>query len=502
MEEQRHRKEQKTRREHIKTGAIIVLVFFAVYMGVLIFQSQLLKDKENFSLLIWKNMDRIASSSAALTDNDTRAAEMVVAFSRPRFYAVTREDGSRDVANEKSELYEELQPEVQDLLGKLYRGEAEPVTVEIMQDRGKWLRSLQTTSVYAKTPYTIQTGVYARMLGLEGSAVCSSLQSYEEMSVSAEGGKVVFYFPDTASGSVVSFHTALDASALSESIDEAAQIVAKNYVFAFETDKSEEDTPEQMPLSANVTLADTILIPAVTLSTPTITAASPEGMQSQEFIQKVMSLFAYKSTEVRQYTDSNGVEVFVSAGSTLKIHPDGFVEYRANDAEHGISLPGEEETDRSGAKYRAMLGVTRMILRLSDFVGIEIEGAPYSLLVTELSGGNTAEENIQIRMDYSFEGNRIDFSDAVGESRSAISAVVSNGSLTQLSCYLKEFAAAEPGSMLSGAAERTPNESLFNAIERGKQSADEWIQVEDAYLYYPVPYGSTQAHTAWKIITK
>lgn len=133
---------------------------------------------------------------------------------------------------------------------------------------------------------------------------------------------------------------------------------------------------------------------------------------------------------------------------------------------------------------------------------MDISREECGILLRELNGGESAEDDVRLRLDYCFEGRLIQFDDYEGERRSAISAVVSQGKLTQMSCCLKTFTAVEESSYFSSEWELSPNESLFNAAERVNTEIEGLLLIQDAYLYYPVSSASTQVHTVWKIETK
>lgn len=501
MEGKTRKTDGKTKKERWKTGAIIVLVLFAVYFTILLIQTQLLKEK-TVSFFIWENFGAVTQNTDRGLSEERTETKLFDLFA-PQYFAVTRADGYRDVFREQSDLYKELKPKILSALNKLYKGEAAPVTTETEKERTQWYASLQTASVYAKLPCRLDTQIYAQTLGLENCDVCRELSGYQEMSVSVEGGKIVFYFFDETSNQVVSFHTALDGTELNDVIEDAVQIVAKNYVFAFETDKSEaEDSPSEVFLTTDVKMHDTMLIPAITISTPMLTAQTPGAVSRSDFYQKVFDLFGYRSSDIRQYTDGNGVQVFVDEYSTLKIHADGFIEYKANEAKYGLPLLGEQKPSKTNVRYQSLLGIEKIMLRLTELAGMDTDGKAYRLVLKEIAGGESAEDEIKIRLDYNFNGRPIVFDEFEGASRSAVSAVVSQGKLTQMSCYLKEFTAVEEESYFSSEWEMTPNESLFNAIERCKTEEGEVLQIQDAYLYYPVSYTSTQIHTVWKIQIK
>nr|QGT51211.1 hypothetical protein Firmicute1046_2870 [uncultured Firmicutes bacterium] len=501
MEGKTRKTDGRLKKERYKTGAIIVLVLFAVYFSTLLIQTQVLKEKP-ISFFVWENFAAVVHD-AERNSAAERAGTYVFDLFNPQYFAVTRADGTRDVFRGQSEMYRELKPLLRTLTAKLYKGEALPVTVEEEKERGKWYESLQTASVYAKLPCRVDTQVYAQMLGLESSDVCKELLGYQEMSVSVEGEKVVFYFFDESANRVVSFHTALDGTELRECVENAVQIVAKNYVFAFETDKSEiEDSPSEVYLTTNVKMRDTMLIPAVTVATPKLTAQTPAAVNRTDFHQKVFELFGYRPSDIRQYTDGNGVQVFVDEYSTLRVHTDGFVEYKANEPKYGLSLTGDARPSKTNVRYQSLLGVERIALRLMEVAGMDTDNEAHGLVLRELTGGESADDEVKVRMEYCFEGRAVEFDDSETGRRSAISAVISQGKLMQMSCYLKELTAVEDGAYFSSEWELTPNESLFNAIERNKADAGEISQIQDAYLYYPVPYVSTQVHTVWKIETK
>lgn len=500
MEGKTRKTDGRTKKERWKTRAIIVLVIFAVYFSLLLIQSQIWKTNP-LSFFIWDNFPAVMHDTEQNTAAERAGAQVFDLF-QPQYFAVTRADGSRDVFRGHSELYQELKPLLRTLTDSLYKGKAAPVTIETDKERGKWYESLQTDSIYLKLPSRVDTQVYTQMLGLESSNVCKELSGYQEMSVSVEGGKVILYFFDESANRVVSFHTALDGTEIKSIIDNAVRIVAKNYVFAFETDKSEvADSPSEVFLSTNTKLRDTMLIPAVTVSTPQLIVQTPTVTERMDFRQKVFDLFGYHTSDIRQYTDENGVQVFVDEYSTLKIHADGFVEYKANEPKYGLSLMGEQKPTKANVRFQSLIGVERIALRLMEISGIGIDAGVYSLALRELTGGESAEDSVKLRLEYCFEGRPIDFESPEGGRRSAVSAVVSQGKLAQMSCYLKELSAVEESSYFSSEWELTPNESLFNAIERYNADKSDIQQIQDGYLYYPVPYASTQVHTVWKIET-
>jgi len=138
-----------------------------------------------------------------------------------------------------------------------------------------------------------------------------------------------------------------------------------------------------------------------------------DGTFDNDVISKIASIFHVNANTARRYTEADETVVYVENNATLKIHPNGMIEYKARD--NGIKL------SNSGGKYNDISKLNEVVSEVNNVIGANSN--------IYLSSKATRGENI-ITFDYVCEGMPVKIN--AGDMKNAVYCIVEDG-------YIKEY---------------------------------------------------------------
>ena len=150
---------------------------------------------------------------------------------------------------------------------------------------------------------------------------------------------------------------------------------------------------------------------------PVISASVPWGSFSDSSANsirnEIVKIFDFNSSNANRYTEADGTTVYVENNATLKIHPNGLIEYKALD--NGLQLT------QSGGRYNMISAVNSFAARINKLTKSNSD--------IYISSGTNSESNI-LTFDYTSEGFPVKI--ALGDIKNAVYCEVANG-------YIKEY---------------------------------------------------------------
>lgn len=201
----------------------------------------------------------------------------------------------------------------------------------------------------------------------------------------------------------------------------------------------------------------------------------------------ILKKFNINTMTVNKYVDVDGVKVFVENDATLKISPDGYLEYKALEGGRGIAI-----SDVSG---KTPQGSASLVSLATDFVMSVYRSLPSTANVELRISEDVPEEQKQtlytVRYDYFINGMAIfQFDNASQKIVNAVTVEIENGYLKYYKHYLRTYEFIDKKytapSMIKAA------DALVSKIS----SAEEQIVIERSYECF-VDDGAPELKAEW-----
>ena len=211
-----------------------------------------------------------------------------------------------------SEVYSWFTASLGEALGS--SGEPEEVT------QAEWEAALRGQGVFFDYLYDQSMSTLARWLGTEISSG-ASLHTARRFCLAVEDGAVALYYIRAATGAAYRCDTAVNAGRFTERLDGYAPNAA---VFGFELGGQYPGLdPYYVMLSS---------LPEV----PSLTASNPlAGSDGAELLE----LFGINELAVSRYTENDGTQVYIDGDKSLRLSPDGTLEFSAPAGAESGSAP-------------------------------------------------------------------------------------------------------------------------------------------------------------------
>jgi len=366
---------------------------------------------------------------------------------------------------------------LQNILVPLLKGnaaEGEPIETGMEE----WYAALANRSIYAEYTLSYTPELFAQIQGVQNATVFSSLSAIRDYMIAPdEEGREAFFIRDadeTEQGKVLKFILKSEYEAVYPK-DQPAE--DELYFFAFDLGLSsaseDDDAPEQ-----SVLLSPMVLISANEISASRVYSTNPmisDDKLDEETVNRILARFGSSARTSRNYTDSDGNQVYIENSGTLKLYRDGMIEYTAISSDGGISV-----SDTPGGSLYTSLNSA------IDFVEDVWEGAipneSINVCVSgDLSGAQIDNNTYRFTFDYYVAGNPVqtELSAKGGreEMKHAVEVVISNGSILSYRHFVRRFRE-------EGTAHLLPMIDALNNILSQDMETENPGRITDMFLSY------------------
>lgn len=320
-------------------------------------------------------------------------------------------------------------------------GNSESVLNKAVADESEWYSILSNDnfpdvcSLYADYSLAYSPSLYAAVLGIRNTWLEGEVMAVKEIAVApAEIEDIsLLYIKDGDTGTI---HKYLIDSPMNvkmrTSIVENTKETKGSYSYSFEInlDNSVEGIGEGV---VQKVILDSMVIVSST-ETQTTVAKSVNPLKDELSFSRTISVFDMSPGTARNYMDPDGVRYYIQNYATLKIHPEGIVEYTADNPDRGIVL-----TNGPYSLYETL----NSAIEFSEKVWHSVApGEPYSVLVTSdlLESGESG--NYFFTLDYYFEGEPVTAilnSKTAGKMHHAVEIEVKKGRITRYRHLLRKY---------------------------------------------------------------
>lgn len=367
-------------KERVKTSIIIILLLNCVFLTwQLWFKSGILgSDWLYFSV-----------SDLPFVRLFTRSDEAVSLpkenLSKPRKFVINGGELWVPYYN-TDEAFDTLDEKTSAILKSVLKGEAKEesgITYE------KWLNYLSSPSVYVEYPINVSPRMLSMVLNSGFSDFPEEITSIKDAIVIPAGEVAVrVAVRDANTNKAVEFFIEDENLSFPEEVLSlyADKYNRDGYEFAYSTLLSEALA------QGNVKIGDLVLFSDNYSSYPDIRVINPiEGKAYDNLLQS----FSFTPKPLRHYPDNFGAENYVENYATVRIFPDGYIEYSAVDSDKGIDLGKDGDN-----QYEVLNSAIDFAQKVWDSVSDQ----PFSVLV---SGIEETENGNKFTFDYYYGGREI-----------------------------------------------------------------------------------------------
>ncbi len=392
----------KMKKRNVKTYVLIALIISSVVLtGKIWFDEKLWPEGYNFFAVITDNF--------SFGNDDFVSSLTKETISFPQTLVVTNLE-KRSVYAADSDSFKSMVPDVKELVRISL--ESSDKTAISEQD---WSHALKTQSIHVTYPVAYDSKLFLNILG--SYKTDDNSIPVKEFIISAPnpavtGADVYIRRYDTAE--IFKVSVVWDKQRLIDMINTYAvdSIGDLSYSSELNFDKAETGNGAQQ----KVLIESNVLILLNKRLNHILEQINP--LYNHDFnsdvVEKLLTQFGYNVSGARKYTERDNSIVFVENYSTLKLHPNALVEYKAVDASKGIDL-------KSGNNfYDGLLGCVDFVNRIWG------EILPSEPLNINISSDviDTKTNSFRLTMDYFADGAQVNISMPTSTSHPAMNHAV------------------------------------------------------------------------------
>ncbi len=458
--------------EKAKTFVIALLFLLCLFLGYRILR--LYNAQANVESVLWGGN---ASDTVDAVDSGQYKLKVTDELPQPDLIAANSIRG-RMLIEDNDKSFAALSNQI---IGELYGLKSDEI---IGASKEEWEAAFNTDSVYVRYPVERFSDFEAALYGIKSNSISDKIQSYTQVLFAAESDKSVTVFvAEQNDGRFIKAKLDTDtAKSICGDINKLTDIEKKEYAFAYELNLDQPSNRER------VMLDPMLLIPVGEEKAPEIQAAVPRVYKAGLNFTKATDLtvglintFGYNPNTIRQYVNSDDSIMFVGETGSLSLHPGGLIEYKALDAEDGVTL------DKAGAGslkniLTNLCGMLEKVMRIS---GINTNNADFTLKLTGMPKSYRSEVKTEIDFDYFINGNKLEFKDSYG-----VRAVLQKGNLVELRMQLKNIERQNKQEYMK---------DMLDTIDEFCAINKNYKRINRVYGVYRYEEGAAELNAEWKV---
>ena len=453
-------------KERVKTSIIILLLLSCVFLTYrLWFGSGMLNPAESYFSVSELPFVRYFS-------NLNHYSVPKENLSKPRKIVIN--DGSLWVPYYNTDgAFETLAERTEEIVRACLRGDGERRSITYAE----WIENLNEPSIYVEYPITVTPRMLALILGERSDDFPPSIEHVKDVIIIPSGEEQVsLAVRDAHSGEAAVFVLGQRYAFPEEILAMYANENRRDgyYEFAFSTLLSDSGFG-----SGNVEVDDLVLFSDNYAEVSNIMAANP---LSREKYGALLKSFSFNAQPLRHYPDEWGCENYVENYATVRIYPDGYVEYSAVDPEKGIYI-----TDSEKNEYETL----NAAIDFAERVWASVSDEPLNVLVSSVEADG--EGSIRFTFDYYYGGREVAVA-MLGEGRDALYHAIEietvGGRIASYRQYMRKY---------SNSSVSSAQESFVSALDYfvDTLSGSENAKISDIYPGYYDDGAHTMIRTTW-----
>jgi len=329
------------KKEQIKSIILIILIVNCLQLtGQIWLDKKLWPSGYNFFNSV-KNSELVSDIKKIIPffNNRNSGQQSSVAATMPK-KVIVNGGGAREVYYDNQKQYEEVCGLTKDIMSILFKNppKQSPVSVE------QWQGFLKGKSIYVDFGFDIDASSMARYYGVAWNSNFNQFISTNGLVLSADTvtNEVIICIIDTKTGNSVKYLVNYSGEALIKYIEGLTFGKQQNHAFAFELNL--DRTKGSADVKKKVSFNPLVMLP---LSVPDLNAVNIYNPVKNENMSqtsdKIITAFGYAPSSLRKSITQEGVVSYVENSATVRVYPNGIVEYNAVLADKGIKLQGNSD---------------------------------------------------------------------------------------------------------------------------------------------------------------
>ncbi len=401
------------KKERIKTVVLVSLVIMSILlMKQIWFSEKLWSGDYNF----FANLGRDGQLDST-TGSETDIMKEYLFYPEK---IVINEGTNRTIVLKQSEQYQQANHLLKHIF-TLFIKSKEEVTRETVEET-EWVSALKDKSLYIDFGIDWDMEVLGEILGVEDTFLTKHVSCFREMII--RPGRLVtndimIYIKDKKDDKIKKFYYTYKKEPLNALIAQYSEQNNTRYTFFFEHFK-------------NGKINEYILMPTSLQKVPTIKSYNIFDIENGYIIKKILTSFDYNPSTPFQYTEKDNTRVYIENRSTLKIHPNGFIEYNAVEKGKGLSLTQNPKTEgRKFMLYESLQMAFDLLKRINQNDG--------TLYMTNVINETEGQGTYRFTFDYQYEGIPIAMDFQNDNIQHAVEIEIVDGTLQSYKQYIKGY---------------------------------------------------------------
>lgn len=468
---------KRKRTEFFKSVLIFTLLTVFCLLTYVTFKDQSLSADGNMSHSLF---------GTEILSEKTDAVNLYFSYTAPE-YVLFNTAAAREVFYNNTENYSKAQSILQDIDRNIFLSdiEIEKAETDLFDNIG------ETELLYICYPYHRYPLLAAQFFENPSPEIAEYISSYKRiilMPSESDKEGINVYIRDEKTSGVYKIITKVPSSGLSKVIKSTKKLDDRNYSFAYElnlTPKADSDTAVTELKPDIVIPLKTQFLPVVSVSPPYEAESLLSGFSDESFSSTVIRAFGFQESNIRQYIDKDDILVCVSENATLKLYPDGVVEYNSINTKSGLNLMGNTRLTTENSYFLSFMGISSVINSVVPLA--ENNERSFKIRLTDLQSESSEVAEYKFIFDYYLNGTRI-----MPSPYHAIEATAVNGYLTSMRIDLKRF---------ENTSDKAAVEPLFSAIDRycASKQPGSAVSVSECFRIYPLGSDGETLKGTWSV---
>ncbi len=370
----------------------------------------------------------------------------------------------------------------------LKAGQAEFEKIEEEQ----YYQTLKTRSLLLQYPVEMPVRILGQLMEIGASENYETVSSVTELVLVPKEGDVQLLLMDQKKKEAYCYHLGTDGGELMEAINRYGTGNANTMLSAFELGFYRQ--PEDSELMPKLILNPFVMLDTSNQSQTTevleanIPIGNPDDMEQ---IDDLLRLFGYNPNTIRRYTEATDARVFVSDRSTLRLYPDGLLEYNATEARYGIPLLDMDGTGDAQGYLESIDRTADWLFQLFRTLGME--EMPKMRVTSDILEQHY--KDFSFSMDYQVNGRTVainyEGTELVNSLHHGAVLEIQDNRIISMRVLLRDYAVTE---------ETMNNMPLLSALDVFSAKTEESYEAEDVSLCFIDTGRETNVKACWSIV--
>ncbi len=205
-----------------------------------------------------------------------------------------------------------------------------------------WKEALKYKSIYLSYPVAYASKTFSAIMDTPITSVANgTVREFVIVSGDPITGKPRLLVKNNADDSYITITLNTDVKKIDEIIDKYAVSSVGEYPYSFELnfDKTGEGMEQKVIIEPQVTLS----INPVTANTVTETNYFEDIASDEELCNEFLKAFGFNTSNIRKNVNIDNSIVFAENYGSIKMYPDGLLEYKSLDEKKGIEIGNSDQ---------------------------------------------------------------------------------------------------------------------------------------------------------------